>query len=231
MAEHLDKLRAAGSATVRPEEHFQEAEAKRPGVLTCQWIPADRTLWRVNRYLDVLAARRELLAEAAQSFLDDLRSGSSAGAAAALRPFTVESEEADDARAVLVKELARVSSTTVTMTPRSTAEASAERMPTWGRAEYVINVSSLSASAITSCATTPHSSWGTHREAPARCSPGVWADVGGNGPDPDDLGHRASVPARVLADRVAIRGRFREVVAARSSPPSSATCGVQVAAY
>ncbi|MEY7970455.1 hypothetical protein AB8O38_00485 [Saccharomonospora xinjiangensis] len=109
----------------------------------------------MNRYLDVLAARRELLAEAAQSFPDDLRSGSSAGAAAALRPFTVESEEADDARAVLVKELARVSSTTVTMTPRSTAEASAERMPTWGRAEYVINVSSLSASAITSCATTP----------------------------------------------------------------------------
>jgi len=46
-----------------------------PDALASQWIPSDLGLWRVDRYLDFLAARRELLAEAANAFLGRLRSG------------------------------------------------------------------------------------------------------------------------------------------------------------
>jgi hypothetical protein len=40
-----------------------------------QWIPEDRSLWEVDRYAAFLAARRELLAAAANEFLDSLRHG------------------------------------------------------------------------------------------------------------------------------------------------------------
>jgi hypothetical protein len=58
-----------------PEEYLGEVAARHPGALASQWIPSDPGLWRVDRYLDFLAARRELLAEAANAFLDGLRSG------------------------------------------------------------------------------------------------------------------------------------------------------------
>jgi hypothetical protein len=84
----------------RPEEYFEEVEEKHPGALASQWIPLDRALWRVERYLDFLAARRELLAEAANSFLGQLRAGTSAPAAAALgRAIVVEAPPDQDARA------------------------------------------------------------------------------------------------------------------------------------
>ena len=52
-----------------PEQYFAECEAKNPGVLRSQWIPMDESLWRVERYSDFLAARRELLAHATNRFL------------------------------------------------------------------------------------------------------------------------------------------------------------------
>jgi len=58
-----------------PEEYLGEVEARHPGALASQWIPSDPGLWRVERYLDFLAARRELLAGAANAFLGQLRSG------------------------------------------------------------------------------------------------------------------------------------------------------------
>jgi hypothetical protein len=58
-----------------PEEYLGKVAARYPGALASQWIPPDPGLWRVDRYLDFLAARRELLAEAANAFLDRLRSG------------------------------------------------------------------------------------------------------------------------------------------------------------
>jgi hypothetical protein len=58
-----------------PEEYFAEVEEKHPGALASQWIPADPALWSVDRYRDFLHLRRELLAEAANTFLDGLRSG------------------------------------------------------------------------------------------------------------------------------------------------------------
>lgn len=59
----------------RPDEYFQACEGKHPGVLDSQWIPTDRSLWTAHRYLEFLTARRELLAEAANAFLDDLMGG------------------------------------------------------------------------------------------------------------------------------------------------------------
>jgi len=59
----------------RPADYFAEAEARNPGVLASQWIPDDPALWQVERYADFLAARRDLLAGAANAFLGELRSG------------------------------------------------------------------------------------------------------------------------------------------------------------
>lgn len=58
-----------------PEEYFEEITAKLPGVLESHWIPMDRDLWKVDRYKDFLATRRELLAQAANDFLDSLLAG------------------------------------------------------------------------------------------------------------------------------------------------------------
>lgn len=88
-----------------PEEYFAEAEAKHPGVLASQWIPTDPELWKVERYRDFLDARRELLAEAAQSFLTELRSATIPATAVELQPLSVLGEEADDARTAQVRDL------------------------------------------------------------------------------------------------------------------------------
>ncbi|WP_017585964.1 GmrSD restriction endonuclease domain-containing protein [Nocardiopsis ganjiahuensis] len=90
----------------RPEEYFPEVEERHPGVLASQWIPTDPELWKVENYLDFLAARRELLAQAAQSFLNELATGARPSAEEApLRPMTVVAGESDDARSVQVREM------------------------------------------------------------------------------------------------------------------------------
>lgn len=58
-----------------PEVYFEEVERKYPGALASQWIPLDRELWKMERYHDFLAARRNLLAQAANTFLDSLLAG------------------------------------------------------------------------------------------------------------------------------------------------------------
>jgi hypothetical protein len=88
-----------------PAEYFVEAEAKHPGVLASQWIPTDPDLWHVDRYLDFLAARRELLADAAQSFLSTLRSGAEGSGSRELQPLVVVADEQDDARATQIRDL------------------------------------------------------------------------------------------------------------------------------
>ena len=80
----------------RPEDYFGAVEAKNPGALASQWIPQDPALWRIDRYPDFLAARRELLAEAANTFLDQLRSGSPPRYGQPLERQTVVIEEAED---------------------------------------------------------------------------------------------------------------------------------------
>lgn len=58
-----------------PTEYLPHFEAKHPGVIASHWIPMDPALWRVERYRDFLAARRALLAQAANEFLDSLAAG------------------------------------------------------------------------------------------------------------------------------------------------------------
>jgi hypothetical protein len=58
-----------------PAEYIEEFEQKNPGAVATHWIPMDRELWKVENYHDFLAARRELLAEAANKFLEELSSG------------------------------------------------------------------------------------------------------------------------------------------------------------
>jgi hypothetical protein len=95
----------------QPEDYLGEVESKHPGTLASQWIPEDPSLWRIDRYLDFLIARRELLAAAANTFLTGLRAGSAPGSAEILRRRPViidEIEELDDRSdqvAALVAEL------------------------------------------------------------------------------------------------------------------------------
>ena len=58
-----------------PEEYLAAYASKHPGALESHWIPMDRELWKLENYLDFLAARRELLAQAANDFLDSLYHG------------------------------------------------------------------------------------------------------------------------------------------------------------
>lgn len=45
-----------------PEEYFEMVELAHPGALASQWIPGDRSLWRIDRFLDFLESRKVLLA-------------------------------------------------------------------------------------------------------------------------------------------------------------------------
>jgi len=80
----------------KPEDYFAVVEAKHPGALASQWIPQDPALWRIDRYPDFLSARRELLAEAANGFLDELRLGRGAGYGQPLERQVVVVDEADE---------------------------------------------------------------------------------------------------------------------------------------
>lgn len=58
-----------------PAEYLEECELKNPGATESHWIPMDTELWKVENYPAFLAARRELLAKAANDFLDSLIQG------------------------------------------------------------------------------------------------------------------------------------------------------------
>jgi len=92
-----------------PADYLRDAEVQNPGVLKSQWIPEDESLWSVDRYLDFLACRRELLTAAANRFLNSLLSGTQRLSApiaemAESRPDTLGStettEEDEDTRDV-----------------------------------------------------------------------------------------------------------------------------------
>ena len=80
----------------RPADYFAEVEKKHPGVLASQWIPDDPALWQIDRYPDFLAARRELLAGAANAFLGSLRTGTAPAAGELLERHKVVLDVPDD---------------------------------------------------------------------------------------------------------------------------------------
>ncbi len=81
-----------------PHEYFEEVEKKQPGALESQWIPMDPDLWRVENYRKFLAARRQLLADAANRLLKDLLTGQSlqGDAAGGTAPTGLESTSTED---------------------------------------------------------------------------------------------------------------------------------------
>lgn len=71
-------LTAMGNQSISaadPAVYLAEAEERNPGVLASQWIPEDQVLWQVDRYPEFLAARRTLLADAANDLLRTLLDG------------------------------------------------------------------------------------------------------------------------------------------------------------
>ncbi len=58
-----------------PQDYFEEISERHPGALESQWIPMDRDLWRAENYGEFLEARREMLARAANQFLQSLLHG------------------------------------------------------------------------------------------------------------------------------------------------------------
>ncbi len=64
-----------------PAEYLLRYEQLHPGAIASHWIPTDPRLWRVENYREFLAVRRELLANAANTFLDSLLSGAAADTA------------------------------------------------------------------------------------------------------------------------------------------------------
>lgn len=58
-----------------PQEYFEEYIKRHPRTVESHWIPMDRDLWKADNYLDFLEARRELLAKAANEFIESLYSG------------------------------------------------------------------------------------------------------------------------------------------------------------
>ncbi len=96
-----------------PAEYFAHYEEKHPGILASHWIPMDQELWTYERYPDFLAARRELLAKAANDFLRSLYEGTvqprelpeeQPAAVAPATPTTVQPEDEEDAQLLEVME-------------------------------------------------------------------------------------------------------------------------------
>ena len=93
-----------------PMDYFHEVlNTGHAKALESQWIPMDQSLWTMDKYPQFLNARRELLAEAANSFLADLISGAAAATADLPRAHSVLEEDEDPRDAAItmaVKELA-----------------------------------------------------------------------------------------------------------------------------
>jgi hypothetical protein len=55
-----------------PDEYLPEIEENFPGALAHQFIPMDPSLWRLDRYEDFLATRREIIALKMNEYMDSL---------------------------------------------------------------------------------------------------------------------------------------------------------------
>ncbi|MBB6173002.1 hypothetical protein HNR23_003062 [Nocardiopsis mwathae] len=89
-----------------PAAYFADVEQRHPGVLRSQWIPADSGLRDVEHYEEFLVQRTELLADAANRFLDELRKGGATTRRDLGRLDAVTDQESEqDARSAQLTEL------------------------------------------------------------------------------------------------------------------------------
>ncbi len=58
-----------------PELYFPEIEEAHPDALASQWIPMDKTLWKIENYREFLEARKELLAAEVNHRMEELLHG------------------------------------------------------------------------------------------------------------------------------------------------------------
>lgn len=66
---------AGGLSDMLPEEYLPKVVSKGVSLLESHWIPLDRELWKLKNYSAFLSERRNLLAIAANAFMDELNSG------------------------------------------------------------------------------------------------------------------------------------------------------------
>lgn len=59
-------------ATADPEDYLRSVQNKFPGALQLQCVPTDETLWKLDNYEQFLIARRQLIAEKLNSFLEGI---------------------------------------------------------------------------------------------------------------------------------------------------------------
>ncbi len=59
----------------KPNEYFTAFEKIQPGAIATHWVPMESQLWQLESYQEFLAMRRELLAKAANNFLNSLLCG------------------------------------------------------------------------------------------------------------------------------------------------------------
>ena len=89
-----------------PEDYLPEIAERFPGTLESQWIPMDPELWHPNRYRDFLTARRQLLASAAQDFMEGLLEGVRVDDASIEQPRepvqVIEVQDEEDPRAAQI---------------------------------------------------------------------------------------------------------------------------------
>jgi hypothetical protein len=92
-----------------PEDYFKQV-IKEAGeeALSSQWIPLDKKLWKIENYREFLSARRDLLASAANGFLDSLLAGS-ADELALIKLTPVQDEDTAERNADLNKLLLELS--------------------------------------------------------------------------------------------------------------------------
>lgn len=62
-----------GFSDTKPVDYLEEVMAKYPDALKQQMIPTETSLWEVEKYEDFLTARRKMLADALNNFLEDLK--------------------------------------------------------------------------------------------------------------------------------------------------------------
>ncbi|HEU5439794.1 MAG TPA: DUF262 domain-containing protein [Ktedonobacterales bacterium] len=88
-----------------PASYMPRIARMQPGALESHWIPTDAELWKIENYREFLAARRDLLAQAANTFLDSLLGGTAAAEEIAVPVLEQPTEtaariESDEHRAI-----------------------------------------------------------------------------------------------------------------------------------
>lgn len=75
-----------------PSEYFPKCVENFPGIEVEQSVPANRELWRLERFEDFLTTRRDLLARAINQFMDSLLAGSQTAAAMTIEDYVAAGE-------------------------------------------------------------------------------------------------------------------------------------------